>query len=164
MALYTQVNTHFHPPEEAIATTLRACVLATNSSSIINWRGSKSGSNHAHEILPKQLRLTLVKPLERAAMLLEKVKSFSGDINMMRKVQALKWDLLTAPTTQRPAIMPLCHLVDQHTFRGVAHAMDATLVSGDFEKAFTKLFHSCTGKVVFLYIYIYPKREDWLHW
>ena len=40
--------------------------------------------------------------------------------------------------------MPLCHLVDQHTYRGIAHVLGAGAES-TFAMRFQSLFNNCTG-------------------
>lgn len=44
----------------------------------------------------------------------------------------------------RPDIMPLCHIVDQHTFRGVGHVLGAGS-GATFADRFHLLFDQCTG-------------------
>ena len=43
-----------------------------------------------------------------------------------------------------PDVMPLCHIVDQHTFRGIGHLLGED--SGpSFADRFRMLFEKCTG-------------------
>ena len=41
-------------------------------------------------------------------------------------------------------VMPLCHLVDQHTYRGIAHVLGEGAES-TFALRFQSLFSKCTG-------------------
>ena len=144
-ALYTQTNIHWHPTEEAVVAALVVCVQAANSQEMVNWRGAPVQAPRAAQQPPAGFRAKWKPALGLAAQLLVEVKSFAGDIKMMHKMAALKWSFVRAPASARPALMPLCHLVDQHTYRGVAHAMDSAVVGADFAEAFKLLFNRCTG-------------------
>ena len=43
-----------------------------------------------------------------------------------------------------PDVMPLCHIVDQHTFRGIGHLLGEES-GGSFADRFRMLFEKCTG-------------------
>ena len=48
-----------------------------------------------------------------------------------------------AQAARRPEVMPLCHLVDQHTFRGIAHVLGKGSESS-FALRFKSLFDKCS--------------------
>ena len=45
---------------------------------------------------------------------------------------------------KQPEIMPLCHIVDQHTFRGIGHVLSED-AGATFADRFQFLFEKCTG-------------------
>ena len=110
-ALYTQTNIHWHPTEEAVVAALRACVQAAGSQQMVNWRAAAVQAPRTAARPPAGFKATWQPSLSLAARLLAEVKSFAGDIKMMRKMATLEWSFVRAPASARPALMPLCHLV-----------------------------------------------------
>lgn len=58
---------------------------------------------------------------QSSAQLLRMLRSFPGDMDMFDTVaqHCKSGHLRVERAEQRPEVMPLCHIVDQHTFRQV---------------------------------------------
>lgn len=100
-----------------------------------------------------------------ASALLDQLRSFSGDLGMVRDValQYPKWQkAVPSKAIARPSSMPVSHAIDQHWFPDLVYALPATLVeqmsqgtsgSTPFSKVLEQVFAQVTG--------YNPRREPW---
>lgn len=134
LALVTQRLPDYHPSMETVLSACKLIVDACKSPFIISWR------------CPKKAQLTIessVVPMKRAAVLLRILRSFKGDMDMMDKVAEMNGTLAVREAISKEDVMPIEHFIDQHAFRGVAHAMKD--IPGSFGDRFGCLFKGCTG-------------------
>eukprot|EP01063_Lacrimia_lanifica_P017900 TRINITY_DN24883_c0_g1_i1.p1 TRINITY_DN24883_c0_g1~~TRINITY_DN24883_c0_g1_i1.p1 ORF type:complete len:1390 (+),score=554.89 TRINITY_DN24883_c0_g1_i1:425-4171(+) len=199
-ALVCQHVRAYHPPAALVARCVHLIHAAVRSPRVINWRPYVTADGGARsetpEPKPKRRRADAGAPsppsppsdgvvaadvteadaarLAQASELLDELRSFGGDLAMMRTVGRLasgKRGALTfrmlpggggppaagqpvsiaAPPTPRgddgytrPAVMPECHIVDQHAQRGVAHPMHAPRLTS-FAARFKAVFELVTG-------------------
>ena len=125
LALATKEMREYEPPRDAVLATIRMAGQSALSNCMIAWR-SDDVSKGGVEKCP--LDKAEAHGLHNAAALLRSVRSFEGDMRMMegvakaaRSSQSLK--LLRCSFLARPHVMPVCHFVDQHAFRGIGHVM-----------------------------------------
>ena len=119
---------------------LEVCCLAhaaCESPTIVSWRDGRALTGTVPVDPPEQAALA------DAAALLRTLRSFAGDMDMADKVAGMarggSLPVLTAG--DRPALMPVRHMVDQHTWRGIGHALHR----GTFAQRFRHVFDDCTG-------------------
>jgi hypothetical protein len=135
LALATQRMPEYHPPTTVVRAAAELVVRACRSPAIVAWRGGPAPTTLL--LAPAE-----VQALQDAAALLRTLRSFAGDMDMADKVAELasnRLPLLFSPG--RPAVMPVWHAVDQHTWRGVGHPMD----NRPFSQLFARVFNQCTG-------------------
>ena len=119
LALATQRIADYHPSKSTILATMRLAAEAVCSPVLIDWR--KGAQN------PSKLKIDKAgaRCLQQASELLRDVRSFPGDMDMMDSVAKLaksgSLNLSKALPRNRLLTMPLCHFVDQHTYRGIGH-------------------------------------------
>ena len=81
-------------------------------------------------------------------MLAGQVRSFECDMVMFETVAEMgdrfSLAVCSAPPADRPDTMPLCHLVDMHTYRGVGH-LGPSLGGKTFAARFKLIFDRVTG-------------------
>ena len=113
----------YEPPWCAVVAALRIVARAALSPLVVAWRADDA----------EQLQLTLPRvaqcALQQAALLLRAVRSFEGDLRMFEAVaEAAKQrgalGMRRCDAAAQPAVMPLCHLCDQHCYRGIAHVLN----------------------------------------
>jgi len=139
LGLATQRMPHYEPPRSAVLAMLRLVVQAASSPWLVAWRPGSRVDSTAQMSKPMQLAF------QHASCLLKSLRSFSCDIDMFSTVadKAKSGPLPLSQAGSQQAYMPLCHLVDQHTCRGVAHLLNR----GDltFAHRFKNMFERCTG-------------------
>ncbi|CAK9089087.1 unnamed protein product [Durusdinium trenchii] len=140
LGLVTQQMNDYEPSHHLIISSMRIAAKAAMSCSLIAWRKGKQGPSSI-KVLECEAR-----SFQTSAQLLRDLRSFAGDMQMFDQVsessKSGKLEMLHAHG--RPDIMPLCHIVDQHTFRGVGHVLGAGS-GATFADRFHLLFDQCTG-------------------
>eukprot|EP00437_Effrenium_voratum_P007330 CAMPEP_0181435760 /NCGR_PEP_ID=MMETSP1110-20121109/20500_1 /TAXON_ID=174948 /ORGANISM="Symbiodinium sp., Strain CCMP421" /LENGTH=1270 /DNA_ID=CAMNT_0023559307 /DNA_START=15 /DNA_END=3827 /DNA_ORIENTATION=- len=143
LGLVTQ-QMSYEPPRHVVVSAMRLAAKAASSGSVIAWRTpSKSAS-------ASKVKVKVSEPQSRffqsSARLLRVLRSFPGDMEMLdRAAKAATLGALELQrAAERPEVMPLCHLVDQHAFRGVGHVLGAGS-GATFAERFRVLFEKCTG-------------------
>jgi hypothetical protein len=139
LALATQRLTEYEPPIAAIRPTLRLAAQAAMSDSVAAWRTGCRRDANVH------IQQGSIEALKHAARLLRCVRSFSGDMDMFDTVAELGkcGRLPVSQSLQRVSRMPFCHIIDQHSFRGIAHVLHCPETS--FTSRFSLIFDHCTG-------------------
>ena len=145
LGLVTQRVSDYEPSRTLVVAAMRLAAQAAASGCLIAWRGKeKAGKAKAQDhINVTSQQATL---FQHAAKLLRLLRSFPGDMAMFDQVAAASkaGKLPVQYAARRPDVMPLCHLVDQHTFRGIAHVLGKGAES-TFALRFQSLFNKCTG-------------------
>lgn len=95
-------------------------------------------------------------PLQTCSALLDLLKSFAGDLNMVRHIahhQGLR-TVSPPPEWSRPAVMPLWHMMDQHCCTAVAwyYPTEVCVPGENYANLFQRLFREVTG--------VNPRRES----
>eukprot|EP00746_Dinoflagellata_sp_MGD_P007999 gnl/MRDRNA2_/MRDRNA2_115939_c0_seq1.p1 gnl/MRDRNA2_/MRDRNA2_115939_c0~~gnl/MRDRNA2_/MRDRNA2_115939_c0_seq1.p1 ORF type:complete len:1300 (-),score=258.95 gnl/MRDRNA2_/MRDRNA2_115939_c0_seq1:153-4052(-) len=150
LAFVTQRMVDYHPTRSLINGTLRLVAQGTLSPLLVAWRDGDR----------KTMKLASTasgcKKLSTAAKLLRIVRSFNGDMDMFDSVAAMSQQhggLWVTEAKQIPKTMPICHLVDQHCYRGIAHILSCASGGGNsFSERFRMVFDSCTG--------VNPRRQN----
>ena len=159
MALATQRMPSYEPPRCVVLSTIRLAALAASSPCLIAWRkpAARDAASQRWIVSGRGKGVCTVAPaacdaLRVAAELLRVVRSFEGDMAMFETVAKMaksgRLQLTHAAGDEQQPKVPLCHLVDQHTYRGVAHIGPApdTAKGGDsFEARFQTIFDTTTG-------------------
>lgn len=143
-AYATQRMPEYQPPHSVVLATMKLAAKAAESPVLIAWRKSVPPQN----AITAPVSAKEAKALSQAAELLRIVKSFPGDMDMMdwvaaRMTQKGSVEVTRTLPNQRLAVMPLCHCVDQHTYRGIGHVGPST--GPTFAKRFQLVFHTTTG-------------------
>lgn len=155
LGLVTQRMHDYEPPRQLILAVLRLAAKAQRSKCIIAWRSEKDQKGAGKQV--KDVKgdggdnLLLVseeqqQAIQTSARLLRILRSFPGDMDMFDIVaQCSCSGFLPLLRAERgPDVMPLCHIVDQHTFRGIGHLLGEDS-GGSFADRFRMLFEKCTG-------------------
>jgi len=141
-ALLCQRKPCWHPHPCLILVTLDTSISAVRSLEVCDWR--RLGGTCVSSLL---VSTTLAHDLDVAARALRAVRSFEGDMVMQDTIAELAkaghLPIQSIMEQARPELMPLCHLVDQHAFRGIAHA--ARGLGHGFPTVFRTLFERVTG-------------------
>lgn len=141
LALAMQRMVDYEPPNAGIVAAVRLAGLAAASSCVVAWRTPAKEPSRTVAVPPGS-----VAALKQAARVLRILRSFGGDMDMFDKVADMaskRGSLPLSVASRRPAMMPICHMVDQHAYRGIAHAMGSG--GATFAKRFRNIFDSCTG-------------------
>ena len=138
LALVCQRVPDHHPSREVILAAAELVGQASMSSVLVTWRSEDRPTEHF------SCSIAHGEALRRAAVLMRIVRSFGGDMDMFDTVarMAATGSLGLCRALVRPKPMPVWHCVDQHAFRGVAHAMQG---GSTFEHRFKRIFEGCTG-------------------
>eukprot|EP00041_Stephanoeca_diplocostata_P031833 m.1002282 g.1002282 ORF g.1002282 m.1002282 type:complete len:1307 (+) comp24035_c0_seq5:70-3990(+) len=156
-ALVCQRNPSFHPCTSSILLCIRLLWQAAQSDTLLDWRPHVDG--HARqsyggrqlpatvkaEVIPSNAKY--VKYFRNLTFLLQQLRSFAGDIAMIATVAKLAKRQTGLPVLRcltRPALMPDCHLMDQHTQPGMGHVVLNPALN-TFAERFTMLFGKVTG-------------------
>lgn len=136
----------YHPPGSAVVAALRVVARAALAPTIVTWRSGDVGTSQL------AVSATDKRALQHASTMLRIARSFECDMAMFEAVAKLgaRGSLPVRTSSTRPAVMPLCHMVDQHCYRGVAHVMRGGGKS--FSERFTTIFGCVTG--------VNPRRTD----
>jgi len=158
-ALVCQHVRGYTPSAEATRVCLVTLVAACESDAVVAWRirapvpvlealqagpasSATSGPRHLRLVRPNDVSLW-----QHLHPLLQALRSFEGDLNMMQRAGQLaakgSLRLDAVQVGGRPVTMPEAHVVDQHAQRGVAHAMDSSLTT--FAARFRLIFDQVTG-------------------
>lgn len=134
-------------PREVTVLVMRLAAKAAGSSTVISRKtGSESRSESRSESTLK-LSAREVTFIEAAAKLLRSLRSFPTDLEMLDELAgdaASNLEVkLQSDRLSRPCVMPLCHIVDQHSFRGIGHVLPKDFAAS-FKERFRLLFE-CTG-------------------
>ena len=136
LALVCQRIPEFNPSVEMVR--FAACLIrsATESSLLVSWRPDDRATETCHCTAAE------ANELLTAASVMRIVRSFPGDMDMFDTVAKMAPRLGMCRALVRADIMPIWHLVDQHAFPGVAHAlMQGTTFAGRYGR----IFKGCTG-------------------
>lgn len=151
LGLVTQRVADYEPPRSSVVAAMRMAARAASSSCIIAWRQKENRVSKASAQVRKADEYINVSKeqatlFQHSAKLLHLLRSFSGDMAMFDQVAAASkaGKLPLQHAAKRPEVMPLCHLVDQHTYRGIAHVLGEGAES-TFALRFESLFSKCTG-------------------
>jgi hypothetical protein len=140
--LYCQQVTSYQPPKQVIKQAVLLAAKASVSNSCIAWREGSNSVDRQVVLQPDQ-NLSMFN----AAKLLRKLRSFQCDMDMFDKVAQMgdkTGCLKLIEGSSQLECMPLCHIVDQHCFRGIGHCMGEG--SGNsFAERFCNIFQDCTG-------------------
>ena len=152
LGLVTQQMNTYEPSRALVISAMRLAAKASSSSSLIAWRKGQKGSSHM------KVSEAQMCSFQTSAHFLRELRSFPGDMEMFDQVAAgsKSGTLGLLHASSGPEVMPLCHIVDQHTFRGVGHVLGPESGSS-FAERFQLLFDHCTGRNV-----IFPSR-CWPH-
>uniref|UniRef100_A0A7S2DLB5 TFIIS N-terminal domain-containing protein n=1 Tax=Haptolina brevifila TaxID=156173 RepID=A0A7S2DLB5_9EUKA len=139
LALAMQRMHRYEPPREAIVAALRLVARAALSPTILAWRTEDTSQAQV------SLSCTSQAALGRAAFLMRAVRSFESDMAMFETVAKLssRGSLPVRRTVEAPALMPYCHMVDHHCYRGIAHTLNGG--GATFASRFSTLFNTVTG-------------------
>ena len=156
LALATQRMPDYEPSREVILATARLAAKAVESPLLVAWREEKPVAQQPglQQRQAKKIEVNSedAKALTHSWELLNLVKSFQSDIAMLEKVaraatrmHGLK--LLQAGdgdvNGRRMEEMPVYHLVDQHTYRGIGHIGPSS--GRTFAQRFAAIFDQTTG-------------------
>ena len=145
LGLVTQRVSDYEPSRTLVVAAMRLAAQAAASGCLIAWRGmEKAGKGKVQDHINVTSQQATM--FQHAAKLLRLLRSFPGDMAMFDQVAAASkaGKLPVQYAARRPDVMPLCHLVDQHTFRGIAHVLGKGAES-TFALRFQSLFNKCTG-------------------
>ena len=113
----------YEPDDSVLFASLLVGVACHQSDQILDWRGHSEASELSTR--------SDLDGMQMAARLLRIVRSFEGDMNMMDSAAKMtRGDgtiRVMASGTEPVGIMPLCHMIDQHVYRG----MGFTTADGD---------------------------------
>ena len=119
LALAMQRMHSYEPPRATVIAALQTVARAALSPTIIAWRKADAGAAIAHGVLT--VSSADQQALKHAAVLMRKVRSFEGDMAMFESVAKLAargvLPVRRCEKGEQPAVMPLCHMVDQHCTR-----------------------------------------------
>jgi hypothetical protein len=139
----------YQPSPDLVVAVARIAARAVSSRQLVAWRRCGVGP-HTHAPAGQHDQECLAK----ADRLMQRVRSFPGDMAMFGEVARLAQQgtlpLHEAPR-DRPESMPLEHMIDQHAFRGIAHAVHVG-AGATFQERFRVIFDGCTG--------VNPRRPD----
>jgi len=140
--LVTQQMHDYEAPRDILIASMRLAARAAASRSIIAWRpNSRRATEDETVVLDKEQR----RAVEMSARMLRILRSFPGDMAMFDTVAKMSSKPLPFFCSEKqPEIMPLCHIVDQHTFRGIGHVLSED-AGATFADRFQFLFEKCTG-------------------
>lgn len=142
----SQLMPRWQPHKALLRATLDATIAACRSTQTCNWRKA-SVNRAACSLASVPVSPDAAANLKTAAVLLRLVRSFPGDMDMADTVakEAKRGNLgmVRCQASAMPLVMPACHGVDHHTYRGVAHPMRG--VGETFQTVFRRLFRSVTG-------------------
>jgi hypothetical protein len=150
MALVCQKVPSYHPPVESMQRAMRLAIAACQSVEVLDWRSAAPMQPDAcgegsRPHLSSVCVMAEVKSgyLTIAAQLLEKVRSFKAELETFRRASQLRQlSMRRGAESNRPAVMPLAHVVDHHWQRGLGHLLRE---GGDtFPERFRAIF-SVTG-------------------
>ncbi|CAK9110536.1 Helicase ATP-binding domain-containing protein [Durusdinium trenchii] len=96
----------------------------------------------SHHLIISSMRIAAKAAMSCSLIAWRKGKQGPSSIKVSESSKSGKLEMLHAHG--RPDIMPLCHIVDQHTFRGVGHVLGAGS-GATFADRFHLLFDQCTG-------------------
>ena len=139
LALAMQRMHRYEPPREAIVAALQLVARAALSPTILAWRTEDTSQAQVSVSKASQVALG------RAALLMRAVRSFESDMAMFETVAKLssRGSLPVRRAVEEPSLMPYCHMVDHHCYRGVAHALNGG--GATFASRFSTLFNVVTG-------------------
>ena len=143
-ALSMQRIPSFEPSWSAVVAALRVLARAALSPEVIAWRKEDAKQRQA------VVSIAAKQALQQAATLMRIVRSFPGDMDMFDLVAKLasRGSMPLRRASSQPTSMPLCHMVDQHCYRGIAHVMAASPRGGGdetFASRFGTIFDEVTG-------------------
>ena len=116
----------YHPTRALCAFCLDFIGRCVRSRSVIRWRGAEEYST---ALTRARVELSTRSGVGRLKPLLEALGSFSGDIQMMGRVDAMKMRLAVVTCARRPAAVEICHIIDQHTTPAFSYAMVSPLLN-----------------------------------
>eukprot|EP01043_Picozoa_sp_COSAG02_P007537 COSAG02_NODE_227_length_28153_cov_11.662294_9_plen_1195_part_00 len=154
LALATQRMPDYEPSRDVVLATARLAAKAVESPSLIAWREeNKAVVNQSRQRKSKKIEVKSddAKALVHSWELLSLVKSFQSDIEMFEKVARVATKVQELKLLQaaddgdscRMEEMPVYHLVDQHTYRGIGHIGPTS--GRTFAKRFASIFDRTTG-------------------
>ena len=163
LTLATQRMPEYEPSRDVILATARLAAKAVESPSVIGWRAetkpTAATKREKQQKKKTEKRIAVSdaggKVLCQAWELLNIVRSFESDIDMFEKVAkaASKTNELRLSQAangggggsggERMEVMPIYHLVDQHTYRGIGHI--GPTLANTFAKRFSMVFNRTTG-------------------
>ncbi|PRP86722.1 hypothetical protein PROFUN_02871 [Planoprotostelium fungivorum] len=149
-ALLSQRVRSWRPDVKLVEKWMKVALLGHQSE-----RAVKFDSTHGASLEPYAVIRCIGSPLKICSAILDEIKSFEGDIGMVRNI-ASKGVQLCPPGGHRPTQMPISHLIDQHCSPSVALYYDPEVVediskkekvktSAVFAPLFKKLFGQVTG-------------------
>lgn len=112
----------YHPTRALCAFCIDFIGQCVRSRSVIRWRADKE---YSKTLRADRVDLAGNSGVGRLRALLEALGSFSGDIRMMGKVDAMKMRLAVVTCARRPAEVDVRHIIDQHTTPAFSYAMVA---------------------------------------
>jgi len=146
LTLATQRMPEYEPNRGVILATVRLAAQAVDSPSLIAWRDTAAARPGSTKRIP--VSAAGIKALKQSWELLNIVRSFDSDIKMFEKVarsaaKANELRLLQSAAAERMTVMPVQHMMDQHSYRGIAHVGPA--LANTFAKRFSMIFGKTTG-------------------
>lgn len=147
LALATQRMGEYLPPRRVVLAALRLAARAADAETLIAWRADTVARHPSSVAVNRPDALAL----EQAAKVLWVLRSFECDMKMLSKVAKIATGrgalrLSRAVAEERAHAMPLCHAIDQHTYRGVAHlGRSGCTLGASFADRFRTIFERTTG-------------------
>ena len=141
-ALLCQRYKNYKPDRELLKKWFEIALRGLGSDKVYRWKTEKKYASYVIDADNS--------PLETASALLDEVKSFASDLNMVSYLASSGYDLSPPPgkRTPRPEAMPIYHATDQHWAPNIAYYFDEgvpTFGDGSFGKFYKDIFYQVTG-------------------
>jgi len=142
-ALLSQRIPSFHPTLTEVKRALALGVKSLNSANTFLW---------STDPLPSVKLSKKASKLECMSCLMDTLRSFASDLNMVRFIVKHNSECFPNPSNQRPDVMPIVHFVDHHCLPEICYFYPkevpvATKKPGSkpFSGLFSKIFNEVTG-------------------
>ena len=145
-ALCTMRIASYNVPDEIIISSMLVNCMALETRFVAQWRGPlRFKFKHQAPEVPTFTACNKVD-MGMAARLLRILRSFAGDMDLFDKLVSLvEYDRIKCfAAEEAPSVkVPLLHAIDQHVYRGIAHA---SIDGADtFKRRFKDIFSHVTG-------------------
>lgn len=134
----------YNVPDEIIISSMLVNCMALETPLVAQWRGPQRFKHQA----PEEPIFTACNKtdMRMAARLLRVLRSFAGDMDLFDKMVSLVEEdqIKCFAADEAPCVkVPLLHAIDQHVYRGIAHA---SIDGADtFKQRFKDIFSHVTG-------------------